>query len=247
LKNTGYVLKLIARWAIFTFSISVLLFGTAGTTRLPSLRNYLATFSAFLLATMLAIDPGLAKERSSTFENGGPPPGRFAAGLSFLATLVFAALDVGRLEWFHSVPVDVRRTSLLLFAGAMALQMWAMIVNPFFSPEIRLQPECDHRLVACGPYRLLRHPGYLAMLVAVPATALAIGSWLALVPATAFCLVIVKRVGLEEEFLQRNLPGYTEYMTRVRGRLIPGIDFRRPTCRNAVSSDFASQDNRGWP
>jgi protein-S-isoprenylcysteine O-methyltransferase Ste14 len=243
LNNTGYLLKLIARWAILTFSISVLLFVTAGTTRLPSLRNYLATFSAFLLATMLGIDPGLAKERSSTLEKGGPP-GSFAAGLSFLATLVLAALEVGRLEWFHSVPVDVRRTSLLLFAGAMALQMWAMIVNPFFSPEIRLQPERDHRLVACGPYRLLRHPGYLAMLVAVPATALAIGSWLALVPATAFCLVIVKRVGLEEEFLQRNLPGYSEYMTRVRGRLIPGIDFRRPTCRNSVSRDLVSQDNQ---
>lgn len=246
MKNLGYLLKLIARWAILTFSISVLLFVTAGTTRLPSLRNYLATFSAFLLATMFAIDPGLAKERSSTFEKGGPP-GRFAAGLSFLATPVLAALEVGRLDWFRSVPVDVRRSSLLLFAGAMALQMWAMIVNPFFSPEIRLQPERGHRLVACGPYRLLRHPGYLAMLVAAPATALAIGSWLALLPAAAFCLVIVKRVGTEQEFLERNLPGYSEYMTRVRGRLLPWVDFRRHPGRNAVSSTrlgTAAQDGR---
>jgi protein-S-isoprenylcysteine O-methyltransferase Ste14 len=196
---------------------------------------------------MINIDPGLAKERSRTSEKDGTP-GRFAAGLSFLATLAVAALEVGRLHWVHPVPVDARRSSLLLFAGAMALQIWAMVVNPFFSPEIRLQPERGHRLIARGPCRLLRHPGYLAMLVAVPASALAIGSWLALFPATAFCLVILKRVGVEEQFLQRNLAGYSEYMARVRGRLFPRMDFRRHRCRNAVSSNFAAHDcDRSWP
>ncbi len=247
MKNPGHLPKLAARWVILTLSISLLLFVAAGTTRLASLRNYLATFSAFLLATMLAIDPGLAKERSSTFEKRGTS-GRFAAGLSFLATLAVAALEVGRLHWLHSVPVDARRSCLVLFAGAMALQMWAMVVNPFFSPEIRLQSERGHKLVACGPYRLLRHPGYLAMLVAVPASALAIGSWLALAPAAAFCLTILKRVGAEEEFLQQKLAGYSEYIGRVRGRLFPRMDFRRHPCRNPVSSIFASQgSDRRWP
>src|SRR6202030_1316824 len=125
-----------------------------------------------------------------------------------LATLALAASEVGRLHWLPSVPVDARQSSLLLFAGAMALQIWAMVVNPFFSPEIRLQSERGHNLVTSGPYRLLRHPGYLAMLVAVPSSALAIGSCLALVPAAAFCLTILKRVGAEEEFLQQNLVGY---------------------------------------
>jgi protein-S-isoprenylcysteine O-methyltransferase Ste14 len=125
-----------------------------------------------------------------------------------------AAFDVGRLHWLHSVPLAARWICLVLFARAMALEMWAMIVNPFFAPEIRLQSERGHVLVAGGPYRLLRHPGYLAMLVAVPATALAIGSWLALFPAAGFCLTILKRVGAEEQFLQWNLAGYGEYMGR---------------------------------
>ena len=246
MRSASYLLKLFARWAVLTLSISTLLFVAAGTMRLPVLRNYLVTFSTFLLATMLSIDPGLAIERSRTSEKGGTP-GRLVAGLSFLATLTVAALEVGRLHWVHSVPADARRTGLLLFAAAMALQMWAMIVNPFFSPEIRLQPERGHRLIARGPYRLLRHPGYLAMLVAVPASALAIGSWLALLPATAFCLGILKRVGAEEHFLQSNLAGYSEYMGRVRGRLFPRMDSRRP-CRDSVSSIFASQgSDRRWP
>src|SRR5581483_1291731 len=237
MRNASYWVKLFARWAVVTLSISMLLFVAAGTTRLLSLRSYLVTLSSFLLATMLSVDCGLAKERSRTSDKGATP-GRFASGFSFLATLTVAASEAGRLHWLHSVPADTRRTSLLLFAGAMALQMWAMVVNPFFSPDIRLQPERGHRLITCGPYRLLRHPGYLAMLVAVPASALAIGSWLALLPAAAFCLVILKRVGAEDEFLQKNLAGYSEYMSRIRGRLFPRMGSLRRPCQDSVSSTF---------
>ena len=241
MKDPGHLPKLLARWAVLTVFISLLLFVAAGTTRIPSLRNYLVTFSAFQLAIMFAIDSGLAKERSSTFVKKGTS-GRFAASLSFLGTVMVGAFDVGRLHWLHGVPPAARRVSLVLFAGAMALQMWAMVVNPFFSPEIRLQSERGHTLVTWGPYRLLRHPGYLAMLVAVPLSALAIGSWFALVPAAAFCLAILKRVGPEEEFLQQNLAGYSEYMRRVRGRLFPQIDFRlHSRQRDSVSSNFVSQ------
>ena len=245
MKNPGHLPELLARWVVQTVFISVLLFVSAGTTRLSSLRNYLATFSAFQLATMLAIDPGLAKERSNTFEKRATSE-RFAASLSFLATLAVAAFEVGRLHWFHTVPLNARRTCLVLFAGAMALEMWAMMVNPFFSPEIRLQSERGHKLVASGPYHLLRHPGYLAMLVAVPASALAIGSWLALVPAGAFCLTILKRVGAEEAFLQQNLAGYSEYMGRVRGQIFPRMRVRHRL--QVFSGKLESERiDRSWP
>ena len=247
MRTAGYTMKLLAQWATLTLCISLLLLVAAGTTWLPSLRNYLVTFSGFLLATMLAIDPGLAKERSHTSEKAGTPD-RFAAGLAFLVTLALAALDVGRLHWFHPVSVNVRLGSLALVAAANGLQTWAMVANPFFSPEIRLQPERGHRLIRRGPYRFLRHPGYLAMLYFVPASALAIGSWLALVPAAAFCLVILKRVGAEEQFLQKNLAGYTEYMDGVRGRLFPRMRFRRRPRQHLVSSNFASHaSDRRWP
>jgi protein-S-isoprenylcysteine O-methyltransferase Ste14 len=241
-RTAGYMLKLIARWATLTLCMSLLLRVTAGTTWLPSLRNYLVTFSTFLLATMLAIDPGLAKERSCTSEKGATTD-RFAAGLAFLVTLALAALDVGRLHWFRPVPFNARLGSLVLVAAANTLQTWAMVVNPFFSPEIRLQPEREHRLITRGPYRFLRHPGYLAMLLSVPAGALAIGSWLALVPAAAFCHVILKRVGAEEQFLQKNLAGYTKYMDGVRGRLFPQMLFHRRPRQHLVSSNFACQNS----
>ena len=247
MENAVYFLKLVVRWATLTVSISLLLLVAAGTTRLPSLRNYLVTFSAFLLATMLAIDPELAEERSRAFETGGTT-GRFVAGLCFLATLALSALDVARLHWFHSVPAEARAGSLLLVAASSVLQMWAMVVNPFFSPEIRLQAERGHQLVSCGPYRFLRHPGYLAMLISAPASALAIGSWLALLPASTFCLVILKRVGAEEEFLQKNLAGYRDYVRQVRGCLFPRIAVRRRPYRLSVVTKFElPASDRRWP
>ena len=237
MRSPAYLLKLFARWATITFSISFLLFVAAGTTRIPSLRNYLATFSAFLLATMLAVDPGCARERSRTFEKGGTT-GRFVAGLCFLATQALAALDVGRLHWIRSVPSEARLGSLLLVGAASALQMWAMIFNPFFSPDIRLQSERGHRLITGGPYQGLRHPGYFAMLVSAPASALAIGSWLSLVLAAAFCLVILKRVDKEEKFLDANLAGYNDYMRQVRGRLFPRIAVRYRSHRLSFAKKF---------
>lgn len=59
------------------------------------------------------------------------------------------------------------------------------------------------------------------MLIAMPTSALAIGSWLALVPALAFSGVIVHRTALEDRFLHAHLPGYAEYGNRVRYKLVP--------------------------
>jgi len=113
--------------------------------------------------------------------------------------------------------------ALLTFSVVVAFQAWAMIVNPFFSPVIRLQGERNHRLVTRGPYQLIRHPGYLGMVVAIPASALALGSWLALIRGLAFSVVIIRRTTYEDQFLKANLPGYADYSRRVRYRLLPGI------------------------
>jgi len=76
---------------------------------------------------------------------------------------------------------------------------------------VRLQTERGHRVIQHGPYRFMRHPGYFAMCAAVPTSALAIGSWLALAPAAGFIAVIIRRAQLEDEFLTTNLRGYKTY------------------------------------
>lgn len=223
MRSARYVIRTLGRWVILTVLLGGGLFLEAGTTHVPLLRAYLAVFSAMLLVTMLAVDPGLARERARPSSGGQDERARFASGFLFLVTVGFAAADVGRLHRSDSVPTALSLIALFVLVAALGFQAWAMIVNPFFSPELRIQRERGHHVITTGPYRWLRHPGYLAMIVAIPASALAIGSWLALIPAVGFCLVIVRRAQLEEEFLRRNLVSYVDYMRRVRGGLFPHL------------------------
>jgi protein-S-isoprenylcysteine O-methyltransferase Ste14 len=164
----------------------------------------------------------LAKERAHPGDAGTDDGLRFAAGFLSLITPTItptvAALSVGRLSPFFNVPISIRDTALGL---SSTLQAWTMIVNPFFSPSVRLQTERSQYVIQHGPYIFVRHPGYFAMSISVPATALAIGSWLALVPAAAFVLLIRRRAQFEDEFLRKNLSGYGDYARRVPARQIP--------------------------
>jgi protein-S-isoprenylcysteine O-methyltransferase Ste14 len=214
-------LHLLVRWAAITVALSTLLFLAAGTTHVPSIRRYLAVFSSLLLATMLTVDPHLANERTHPEATGIDDQLRVATGLFFLLTLTLAALFVGRVRFGFDMPILLREAALVAVALSGSLQSWAMIVNPFFSPLVRIQTEREHRVITEGPYRFMRHPGYFAMLIFVPASALAIGSWIALAPALAFVLLVQHRADLEDEFLKKNLPGYADYARRVPARLVP--------------------------
>lgn len=93
---------------------------------------------------MLSVDPRLAEERANP-RNAGIDGGlRFAAKFFFLLTLTVAALSVGRLGFLFKVPIPLRDTALFVFALSSSLQTWAMLVNPFFSPAVRLQTERGH-------------------------------------------------------------------------------------------------------
>lgn len=208
--------RLITRWALITASIAALFFLSAGTLRIASLRNYLLAFSLLLLVTMLAVDPGLAQERAKSREPG-TDNSRVTTGLLFLLTLAVASFSIGHCRPGFNVPPPIRPLALAAFLLSGAFQTWAMIVNPFFSPAVRIQTERGHHLIMTGPYRLMRHPGYFAMSISVPASALAIGSWIALMPAACFVLLIKHRSHLEDKFLRNNLSGYITYARSVGG------------------------------
>jgi protein-S-isoprenylcysteine O-methyltransferase Ste14 len=222
-REPSHVLRVTARWALLSAALGALVFFAAGTIEVRGLRTYLLTFSGLLLATMLAVHPDLVEERFHPAQPQLDAGARLASGFLFLVTLTAAALDVGRLHASDTVPRVIRTASLVTFALATLTQAWAMAVNPFFSPTVRIQSERGHHLVTVGPYRVIRHPGYLAMLVSVPASALAIGSWLALIPGLTFSGVIARRATIEDEFLKLNLVGYASYALKVRSRLVPSI------------------------
>ena len=111
----------------------------------------------------------------------------------------------------------------MAFGAGYGLALWAMLANRFFSSVIRHQVDRGHYVITTGPYRYVRHPGYTGIIVGVLCSGLALGSWLALVPAGVFVLLILRRTVVEDRFLHEHLDGYAEYAGRVPNRLIPGL------------------------
>jgi len=133
-----------------------------------------------------------------------------------------ATLDAGRMGW-SDVPLWLVVVGYLLFVGSVAVTTWAQAVNPFFEPGVRIQQERAQRVITSGPYRFVRHPGYVAaigMFIAIP---LALASWWALLLAALAIVLLVLRTRLEDGLLQAELSGYADYAGRTRYRLVPGI------------------------
>ena len=112
---------------------------------------------------------------------------------------------------------------LAIFVSGWAIAIWSMVVNPFFEKTVRIQTDHGHRVIDTGPYAYVRHPGYVGFGGWIISTPLLLASTWAFVPALISVILLVIRTALEDRTLQSELPGYTEYASRVRFRLIPGV------------------------
>ena len=143
-------------------------------------------------------------------------------GLGSIAKYVVAGLDV-RYGWSESMPPALQVGTFVLAALAYGLVTWAMASNSFFSMIYRIQAERDHAVASGGPYRYMRHPGYLGSALFELAIPIALGSWWAFIPGSLAALMMVIRTAFEDRTLQDELPGYAAYSQQTRFRLLPGI------------------------
>ena len=110
----------------------------------------------------------------------------------------------------------------MLIAGA-GFRLWAMLeLGRFFTVTVTIQE--NHRLVDTGPYRVLRHPSYTGLLVALVGLGIALDNWLSLLALSALPLVgVLLRIRAEEAALSNALgERYARYAART-DRLIPGV------------------------
>jgi len=208
--------------ALWALAAGTILFGVAGRLDLPQIWALLAVTATLGTLTVIRIGPGEVRRRHA---RGSGDRGRVTTTLvrlGVLATLILGALDAGRLGWSR-VPAVLQIVAGVGFAVSLAYAFWAVAVNRYYTHEIRVQVEQNHRVVDAGPYRHVRHPSYLGLLVVLPAAALALGSWWALIPAVGSWLVLIRRTQIEDRMLVSGLSGYADYASRVRYRLVPGL------------------------
>jgi protein-S-isoprenylcysteine O-methyltransferase Ste14 len=207
----------------FFFVAAIALFASAGTTAIWSFWVYLAIFGAVFVVSFLLLDPGLLRER---MRPGGkrPPLGLRLFTIVLVLHWIVAGLDRGRYHWSDTVPAWLQAAGLITVAAGYALCFWAMRENRFFSSVVRIQSDRGQYVVTTGPYAFIRHPGYLAGILIIAASGVALGSWL----ATALLIILslpflLYRAVTEDRVLQAELPGYRDYANRVRWRILPGI------------------------
>jgi protein-S-isoprenylcysteine O-methyltransferase Ste14 len=202
--------------------VAVILFAAAGRIDLPLYWVYVAIIAAICIGGLFLIGEDLARERMRP--GGKPPP--WSLRLAFplcIAHWAIAGLDRGRFHWSDDVPLPLRLAALAVLVIGLALTLWAMHVNRFFSSAVRIQSERGQRVVADGPYRWIRHPGYAGAIPVLTASGLVLCSWLATALGVVGSLWLVWRTGAEDRLLQSELPGYEDYARQIRWRLVPGV------------------------
>jgi protein-S-isoprenylcysteine O-methyltransferase Ste14 len=139
-----------------------------------------------------------------------------------MAMWITAGLD-DRFQWSNEMFPLAFTTGVAVAMLGAALIVWAMRSNRFFSSVVRIQKDRGHTVVSDGPYRFIRHPGYAGMSAFTLATPLILGSYWAFAPAAGTAAIILLRTALEDRTLHDELDGYTDYASKVRFRLLPGI------------------------
>jgi protein-S-isoprenylcysteine O-methyltransferase Ste14 len=142
-------------------------------------------------------------------------------GLVMIALYVVAVIETRDRAVF--APGAAWLVGLAVFIPGWSLVTWSMVVNPFFEKTVRIQTDHGHHVIETGPYAYVRHPGYVGFMGWMISTPLLLASAWAFVPALLAVIVLVIRTALEDRMLNAELPGYTQYATRVRFRLIPGL------------------------
>ncbi len=204
-------------------TIGALLFVSAGTAAWRNGWLYLGTLVALMLSALVYFfdrDPELLEKRMNFKEKEKPQKLVIGLGIPiFLLAFIVPGLDyrfgISRIPLWLSIAAE----AVVVFSYALIMVVFGQ--NRYASRVVEIQD--NQRVIDTGLYSIVRHPMYLAAILLYLASALVLGSYLALVPSALIPVILVFRIKNEEKILLEGLPGYREYMKKVRYRLLPFI------------------------
>jgi protein-S-isoprenylcysteine O-methyltransferase Ste14 len=206
---------------------AVLLFFSAGSLMWSAGWWYIGLYVVMLALASFVMIPHhseVIEERSKGTAGGKSWDLRITRLLSIptLGLLILSGLDE-HFRWTPPLAITLRIFGTVAFCAGYALVLWAMYTNQYFSQVVRIQTERGHVAVTEGPYRIVRHPGYLGMSTSMFGAVFILDSLWGFVCFALYMVLIITRTTLEDRTLQSELPGYAEYATRTKYRLIPGL------------------------
>lgn len=141
------------------------------------------------------------------------------SGLVFILSFSLSSLDFRLKLTYLPLIVSISASVALLLSYAL---YWEVLrENEFLSRTIEVQE--NQQVIDSGLYGTVRHPMYSSTTLMFLSIPLVLGSSIGFAIMLIYPFLIVARIKQEESFLSENLPGYKEYLQKVRFRMIPYI------------------------
>jgi protein-S-isoprenylcysteine O-methyltransferase Ste14 len=215
---------------IYLALFPVILFALAGDWRWIEGWVFSVIFLVMCHSTLLYLyfyDPALLIERfGSPFQPSQKSWDKILLSLFFVDFLVWFAimpLDAERFHWSPTFPLWLKAIGTVLLVLSILLVFEALRENTFAAPVVKMQKERGQTVVSTGMYGVVRHPMYAGALLLFVAGPLLLGSvWGLIVSLILIVTIAVRSIG-EEAMLKQELEGYSDYMRRVKWRMIPFV------------------------
>ena len=141
------------------------------------------------------------------------------SGLMFLAGFIIAGLNY-RYKWTE-LPNIVVIIASILFIIAYILYAEVLRENTYLSRTVEVQE--NQKVIDTGLYGYVRHPMYAVTILLFLTMPLILGSITSFLIFLIYPVIICKRIKNEEDVLERDLKGYTEYKKKVKYKIIPFV------------------------
>ena len=215
-----------ARFIIMYIFIALALFLPAGTIFWLQGWIYIIImiiFSSYYITYLARKDPELLKARAKTKTTESWEKKLGVIGTPFFILMyIIPGFDAIRFQWLN-VPLYVSIIGFIGMILALILFFFVSRENMYLSRVVEIQEDRGHTVITTGPYRIIRHPMYLAVIILYISHCLALGSLFSLIPCAIIIITIILRTIHEDKMLHEQLKGYKEYAQKTRYKLIPGI------------------------
>ena len=223
MNKTGLLIEGLIKYTAGLILVAVLLFLPAGTVKYPNgwLFLILLFLPIFILGVVLFLkSPELLEKRLKSKEKRDTQSKVVSvSALAFMLSFIMAGIDFRfKMTVVPSVIVIISSVILLV---SYALYAEVMRENVYLSRTIEVQE--NQKVIDTGLYGMVRHPMYMATIFLFLSIPLILGSWISFAIMLVYPAAIVARIKDEEQLLESELNGYTEYKSKVKYRLIPFI------------------------
>jgi protein-S-isoprenylcysteine O-methyltransferase Ste14 len=222
---TPGIRRYILKQVLYLVLVMVALFLGAGT--LGWVDGWVLAIIIFMVQSVTGLllyqkSPELLEERSK-LQTGTKTWDVILSGVMAFSTLIMSIFAGLTYRWLGGgfFPAGFQLFGCIIGLAGCALTTWAMYTNPFFSGTVRIQTDRDHQVVSQGPYRYVRHPGYLGVIAFYLAMPFILRLPMLILISGLLIFVAFLRTKKEDQTLIEELPGYYSYSGQTHYRLIP--------------------------